>query len=289
MHLHFHIPTRSPSPQSPAAPCSSTPGYHLPAPAKAEPTPKQHHDPPAGPAVRPTEAPSGSHLAPSPDPDPDLTHATVPPYAAWANAPGHELLTGIPHPESRTPAARPAAVEVSVGTRTLAGHIEDKPRPAPAPDGQTRAATPMKDEAATPPALPAQPKHEEPTVDTTEEAGGPPQRREAPLPTADLTPRAPPGAEIPSAVTGQPSNQHASTPANCPLQMAARESSEAPHAGQSVRDLGDQCRAPSIPPPAAHHPPTGHRLRFTRAPPHPRPQHTAATQARRWTQRPGTR
>ena len=33
-------------------------------------------------------------------------------------------------------------------------------------------------------------------------------------------------------MTGQPSNQHASTPANCPPDIAARESSEAPDAGQ---------------------------------------------------------
>ena len=36
-----------------------------------------------------------------------------------------------------------------------------------------------------------------------------------------------------------------------------------------------------MPPPLPHQPPTGHRPRVMRAPSHPRPQHTAATQARR--------
>ena len=42
-----------------------------------------------------------------------------------------------------------------------------------------------------------------------------------------------------------------------------------------------------MPPTPPHHPPTGHRPRVTRAPPHPRPQHTAATRAHRGTQCPG--
>ena len=45
-------------------------------------------------------------------------------------------------------------------------------------NGQTRAATQLAGEAATPPAPPAQPQREEPAVDATEEAGGPPQRKE---------------------------------------------------------------------------------------------------------------
>ena len=69
-------------------------------------------------------------------------------------------------------------------------------------------------------------------MDTTEEAEVPPQRKEAQLPTADLNARGPPRAEIPSRVTGQPSNQHASMPANRPPDMVARKCSEAPVAGQ---------------------------------------------------------
>ena len=69
-------------------------------------------------------------------------------------------------------------------------------------------------------------------MNATEEAGGPPQLEEAPLPAADLPARGPGQAEMPSGVTGQPKNQHASTPANRPPDMAARESGEAPDAGQ---------------------------------------------------------
>ena len=69
-------------------------------------------------------------------------------------------------------------------------------------------------------------------MDTMEEAGGPPQRNEALLPAADLTARGPPRGEIPSATTGQPNKQHATTPANRPLDITARESSEAPDAGR---------------------------------------------------------
>ena len=47
----------------------------------------------------------------------------------------------------------------------------------------------MKNDATTPPAPRAQLKREKPTVGATEEAGGPPQRKEAPLPTAHLTAR----------------------------------------------------------------------------------------------------
>ena len=130
MRLHAHIPTGSPSPQAPAAPCTSTPGYHPPAPAQVEPAPHQRHDPPAGPAVRPTEAPSGSPPAPGPDPDPDLAHTTVPADARRASTPGHKLATRVPHPEGGTPAARPAAAEGSGSTRALAGHIGGRPRPS---------------------------------------------------------------------------------------------------------------------------------------------------------------
>ena len=75
-----------------------------------------------------------------------------------------------------------------------------------------------------------------------------PQRKEAPLPTADLTARGPPRAEIPSGVTSQLSNQHASRPATRLPDMAARESSEARDAGQPVQDLKDRRWSPSMPP-----------------------------------------
>ena len=186
MRPHAHIPTWSRGCKTPAGPCTSTPGYHPPAPAQAEPAPHQRHDPPAGPAVRPTEAPSGSSPAPSSDPDPDPAHATVPAGAPRANAPSHELPTGVLHPDGGTLAARPAAAEGSASTQALAGHIGGQPRPAPVPDGQTGVAGHIKDDIAAPPAPPAQQQREEPVVDATEEAGRPPQRKEAPVPTGDL-------------------------------------------------------------------------------------------------------
>ena len=85
----------------------------------------------------------------------------------------------------------------------------------------------MKDDSATPPVLPAEPQSGGPTVHATKEVGGPLQRRRSALPTADQAPRGQTRAEIPSGLTGQPSNQHASTPANRPPDMAASKSSEA--------------------------------------------------------------
>ena len=245
MHPRALIPTGSPSPQAPAAPCTSTPGYHPPAPAQTEPAPSQRQDPPAGPAVRPTKAPSGSPPAPSPDPDPDQPHATVP---------GHGLPTGVPHPEGGTPAPRPAAAEGSGSTRALAGHMGSQPRPAPVPDGQTRAVTPIQDDAAAPPAPPAQPQREEPTMDegagATEDAEGRPQRKETPMPTAVPSARGPTRAEIPSGVTGKPGDQHASTPANRPPDMAASETSEAPDTEPGAPTPGTGHAADPPPPPA---------------------------------------
>ena len=72
----------------------------------------------------------------------------------------------------------------------------------------------------------------------TEDAEGCPQQKEAPVPTADLSARGPPRAEIPSGVMGQPGSQHASKPANHPPEMAARESSEASDTGQPSTGLG---------------------------------------------------
>ena len=116
MRPQAHIPTGSPGPQAPAAPCTSNPGYHPPAPAQAELAPHQRQDPPAGPAVRPPEATSGSPPATSPDPDPDAACATVWADAPRAKMPGHGLPTRVPHPEGGTAAARPAAAEGSGST-----------------------------------------------------------------------------------------------------------------------------------------------------------------------------
>ena len=71
----------------------------------------------------------------------------------------------------------------------LAGQMGSQPRPAPVPDGPTRAATPKKDDAAAPPAPPAKPQREEPKVDdgagATELAEGRLQRKETPMRTTD--------------------------------------------------------------------------------------------------------
>ena len=252
MRPQANIRTWSHSPQAPAAPCTLTPGNHPPALAQAGLAPLLPNDPPVGPAVRPTEAPSGSPQ----EPDSDPAHATVPANALRAKTPGHGLPTGVPHPEGGTPAARLAAAEGSGSTRALAGQMGGPPRPAPVPDGQTRAATPIKDDAAAPAAQPAKPQREEPTVDPMEDAGGPPQQKEAPVPAADLNARGPPRAEIPSGVTDQPGNQHASTPANRPPDMAARRSSEAPDTGPPGTGPGGPTlgagHAADAPPPPAH-------------------------------------
>ena len=282
MRPQAHIPTGSPSPQAPGTTSTSAPEYHLPAPPQAELAPHQRHDPPAGQAVRPTETPSGRHQAPSPDPDPDPTHATVPAHNPRANAPGHELPTGVPHPEGGTPAARPAAAEGNGGTRALPGHLGGQPRPAPAPDGKTGVALQLADEAAR-----AQPQCEEPTVDATEEAGGPQQRKEAPLPAADLPAQGPPREEIPSGVTGKPKDHHARTQANRPPDMEAHESSAAPEAEQPGTGPGGQTLDAVHAAAPPHQPHTVRTPRVTRAPPHPRPKQTAATQARWGTQHPG--
>ena len=76
------------------------------------------------------------------------------------------------------------------------------------------------------------------------------------MPWADLNARGPPRAEIPSGLTGQPANQHASTPANRPPDMAARESSKAPNTGQTGTGPGGPTpgagHAADPPPPPAH-------------------------------------
>ena len=122
----------------------------------------------------------------------------------------------------------------------------------------------------------ARPQREEPTVDATGDADGLPQRKEAPVPTADLNARGRPRAEIPHGVTGHPSNQHASTPAIALRTWQHAKAASPPDTGQPTTgnlgtDAGHQaCRRP---PP--DHPPIGHGA-----------QGTAATQAHRVTQRP---
>ena len=263
MRPHTHIPSGSSSPQAQVTPSMSAPGYHPPAPAQAKPAAQQRHDPPVGPAVQPTEPTSGSPPAPSPDPDPDPTHTTVPTDASGANAPPCELPTGVPHPDGGTSTARPAAAEGNGGKRALAGHMGGQPRPAPVQDGRTKEATQLADDAATLPAPPAQPQRMEPTLDATEETEGPPQRKEAPLPAADLSSRGQPRAEIPSGVTDEPKNQHTNTPANRPPDMAARRSSESADAGQPGTGPGgrtpDAEHAAGLPPLTTHGPQTaGH-------------------------------
>ena len=246
-HRHVQPPRPTPPAPGPSDPSPTPPGApvprlrrhpaHQPRRTIHQPRrrPNRHpinaRNPPAGPAVRPTEAPSGSPPSPSPDPNPDPTRASVPADAPQANTPGHRLPTVVTHRKGATPAARPAAAEGSGRTRTLAGHMGSQPRPAFVPDGPTCEATPTKDDAAARPALPAKPEREEPTVDTgagaTEDAERRPQRKDAPVPTADLNAWGLPRAEIPGGMTGQRGGENASKPANHPPDMAARESSEA--------------------------------------------------------------
>ena len=54
------------------------------------------------------------------------------------------------------------------------------------PGGQTPEEAQLAGGAAAPPALPPQPQRGEPTVDATEDVGGPPQRTEAPPTAVDL-------------------------------------------------------------------------------------------------------
>ena len=187
--------------------------------------------------------------APSPDQEPDPTQAIVPADAPRANVPGQEPPTGPPHPEGGTPAARPAAAEGTGGTRALVGDVGGQFRPAPVPDGKTRSASPMKDDAATPPAPHAQPPQEEPTVDATEEAGGPLQPKEAPLPTRDLSARGPPLAEIP---TGGRARRATSTPARQPIARRTGRHAKAARyqtLAHAVQDQGDRRRALNVRPP----------------------------------------
>ena len=135
---HAHNPTEGPSPQAPATPSASAPGFHLPTQAQAEPASQGHHNPRAGPAVRPTETPSRSGPSPQPghDPNPDPTRTTVPADTPWS------------------------------------AYLGGQPGPTPVPEGHTREAAQPAGGAATPPAPPAQTQGEEPTVDSTPEMGG---------------------------------------------------------------------------------------------------------------------
>ena len=197
---HAHNPTESPSSQAPATRSASAPGGHPPAPAQAEPASQRHHDPPAGPALRPTETPSRSCPArnPGPDPTPDPTQATVP----------------ADFPRSAGPGGQPG--------------------PTPVSEGHTQEAAQPTGDAATPPAPPAQPQRQEPTVDATEEMGGPPQRTEAPPPAADLRARGPPQTGKPRGGADQPEDHRAGPPG-----MAASGSGDAPNAGKPGTQPGE--------------------------------------------------
>ena len=69
-------------------------------------------------------------------------------------------------------------------------------------------------------------------MDATEEARGPRQRKEAPMPAAVLTAWGTPRADLPGGLTGWPNSQRANTPANRPPDIATSKSSEAPEADQ---------------------------------------------------------
>ena len=160
-------------------PSTAAPG-DLQTTAQAEPGSQRHHAPPAGLAVQPTYPSSPSRPAPNPDPGPDPAHTTVPADA----------------PRSAGPGSRPG--------------------PPPGSEGHAREAARATGDEATPPAPPTQPQREEPTVDATEEMGGPPQRT-----------KTPPPAGKPSGGVDQPAIQHADPPG-----MAAHGSGEASTAGQ---------------------------------------------------------
>ena len=207
-----HNPTESPSPQTPATCSASAPGDHPQAPAQGEPACQRHHDSPAGPAVRPTETSSRSRPAPNPgpNPDPDPAHATV----------------SADSPQS--------------------ADLGNQPRPTPVSEGHTREKVPPTGDAATPPALPARPKREEPTVGTTETIRGPPQRTKAPPPAMDL-----PQTGKPSGDADQPENQRTGAPG-----MATNGSGKASNAGQPGTEpeepLPDAKHDASLPPLSAH-------------------------------------
>ena len=85
---------------------------------------------------------------------------------------------------------------------------------------------------------------------------GGPQRKEAPLPAADLTAQGPPRPEIPSGLMDLPNKQRTSTPANRPPDVTARESSEAPDASQP--STGGGRPTPNAKHAAGPTPPTAH-------------------------------
>ena len=93
-------------------------------------------------------------------------------------------------------------------------------------------------------------------------------------------------------LAGRPASQKTSTPACPPIaQQTWRHAEAARHRtpGNPVRHLGKRRQTPSIPLASPHQPPSGRKPRVTRAPPHPRPQHTAVTEARRGMPHPGRR
>ena len=242
---HAHNPTENPSPKAPATPSTLAPEGHSPAPAQAKPAFQQHHDPPAGPAVQPTETPSSRRPAQNlgPDPDPDPTRATVRADTPRASEPGRELPAGIPHPEGGTQPARPASVEGADGTRALAGHVGGQPGPSPVPEGQTREAAQPAGGTATLPAPPAKPQREEPTVDATKETGGSPAAdRSAKRQRRTCQPGDHPKRRY---LTVGRTSQRTSVCARRTLRQA--EATRHQTLANLVRDLANLCRTPRTP------------------------------------------
>ena len=162
--------------------------------------------------MRPTEPSSHSCPAPNQDPvrDPETAHAFVPADTRQSAGPG------------------------------------SRPGPPPVSEGHAGEAARPTGDAATPPALPAQPQGEEPTPDATKEMGGPPQRTETPPPAAGL-----PQTGKPSRGADQQAIQHAGPPG-----MAANGSGEASTAGQ--RSAEPEEPMPNAGHEAGLHPPSDH-------------------------------
>ena len=204
--------TKSPSPQAPATPSASTPGDHPQAPAQAEPASQRHNDPPARPAVRPTETSSRSRPAPDPGPNPDQdpAQATVP----------------ADDPRSADPGSQPG--------------------PTPMSEGHNRETARPRGNAAMPSAPPAQPQREEPTVSAREKMGGPPQRTEAPPPATDL-----PQTVKSSGEADQPENQRAGPPGMA-ANGSGESSTAGQPGTEPEDTVPDAEHDASLPPPSAH-------------------------------------
>ena len=252
MRLHARNPTRSPSPQAPATPSTSAPGYRPPALAQAKPASQQLHNPPKGPAVRPTETPSGNRPAPNPDPDPDPTHATVPADAPRANAPGRELPTGVPHPEGGTPVARPAAAEGTDGRRHWQSTWEASPgrhtRQMAKPEKWRNWHTAQPCRRHCPPSHNAR----SPRWTPRRKRGDPRSGKKRHCQRRTYPPRAQPERRY---LPWWRASQKTSTPARRPIARRTwRHAEAATHQTlvKLVRNLGDQLQTPSMPPASPH-------------------------------------